>query len=173
MSISFLLNIDIAKPCPESHRYEGISYYTDDPELSKIEIGLIKFCHEYDSDVLMFFGERRMAIKLWHDVWDLITYDIITVISNSRNERKMSFDFIDYGCVISSCEYEDNTVKLKCREQGKICKEYFTKCDTNALIDELIKLVRDILTLAVKGGYVDREDSIEFLSKLEAADDSL
>jgi hypothetical protein len=168
MSISFLFNIDLEKPSPPSHRSSYINEYTEDPKYSRFEVGLIKFCNDYHADVSMFFEDECMEIDLWHDIWDLITYEIFSVMPALKNKRKMSFGFMDYGCMISSCEYYENKVRLKYRTFG--CKEnyeYFTECDVNELIEELLKLVNSIISLAVEGNYVDPLESNEFLAQID------
>ena len=166
MSISFkffLNNIIIYGDSEESS--DDLKAYLES-DLSTFELGLVKFCHANDSEVSFFFGEKWILLDLWYDIYELVKHESSFAISALKNKRKMSFDFPKNRWEVSSQKYYDNKVQLKCWAYGGACDEYFIECNVDELINELIQLASNVISLAIKGGYVDRESSNKFLANL-------
>jgi hypothetical protein len=166
MPISFE-KIEIEKIQVSNNGYERIKEYIGNDQYSEFEIGFIKFCYDYNSDITLNFGSKTITLELWHDVWDLLTLEIFFVLSKLRKQECMSFSFIDYECIISSCEYYENNVRLELSGYGSSTYCYYTECNLNKLINELIKLAKDVIAFAVKLEYVNSEEANKFLSRLD------
>jgi hypothetical protein len=170
MGIAFLLDLDLEKPCTESERLYtiGIEEGDEETDLSEFEIGLAHFCNNYNCSVLMTFGDESIEIDL-RDVWDLLVLETLPyIIKNLNNKSKINFGFITKQADIKSCEYYENKVKLMLYGWGHNNVEYFTESVVKDLIDRLVELATDFISLAIKGGYVDLKEANNYLSQIHS-----
>ena len=153
-----MFTIQLEEPCLENY-FEP----PEDPlgELSEFEIGLARFCFEYNHHVSIQIGDESRRVFLFPDIWKLLERlpEKITQLSLGR---RIEIEFPDNSMEINFIPVDD---KINCifRKYGTEHKVNSTELARSQVLEVLGHLLNELIQLAVDRGYIKPEEAHEFL----------
>ncbi len=137
----------------------------DDPldELSPFELGLRKFCYEYDHKVIIEVGKTKFNVFFDPDICMLLEDRFCENIVELENGKIIRLDFFEsYGMIIKFVPVGD---KIQCylREIDHSNNEKIVMLNKQQVLDELRRFLNQLMELAVNLGYISLEDKNEFI----------
>ena len=143
---------------------EKFAEQPDDPlgELSDWELGLRRFCYEYDHKVIVEVGETRFNVFLDPDICMLLEDRFPEQIGELERGKTIRLDFAEsYHITIIFTPVED---KVNCllREFYDSHEVYYV-LNKQQVLDELKLFLTELMEIAVNMGYISLEDKEEFI----------
>jgi hypothetical protein len=140
----------------------------DDPlgELSDWELGLRRFCYQYDHKVTVEVGETRFNVFLDPDICILLKDISPEQIGDLEQGKIIRLDFAEiYHITIIFTPVED---KVNCllREFSYSHEAYNYLLNKQQVLDELKLFLTELMELAVNMGYISLEDKEEFIKQV-------
>ncbi|MCP2729412.1 hypothetical protein [Limnofasciculus baicalensis] len=137
----------------------------DDPlgELSDFELGLRKFCYEWDSKVIFQVGETRFNVFLDPDICMLLEDRFNEQIRELEQGKTIRLDFAESYWLIIKLVPVGNEIKCYLREFGYSTEEKLVMLNRQEVLDELKRFLTELMDLAVNLGYISLEDKDEFI----------
>jgi hypothetical protein len=137
----------------------------DDPlgELSAFELGLRKFCYEYDHKVIVEVGEIKFNVFLDPDICMLLEDRYCENIAELEQGKNMRLDFPESHRIVIKFVPMGKEIKCYLREFGYSTDERLIMLNKQQVLDELKRFLTELMELAVNLGYISLEDKNEFI----------
>jgi hypothetical protein len=137
----------------------------DDPlgELSAFELGLRKFCYEYDHKVIIGIGETKFNVFLDPDICMLLEDRFCENIAELEQGKTIRLDFAESYWMIINFLPIGKEIKCYLREFGYSTDEKIVMLNKQQVLDELRRFLTELMELAVNLGYISLEDKNEFI----------
>lgn len=132
-------------------------------ELSPLELGLRKFCYEYDYKVIVEIGETKFNVFLDPDICMLLEDRFCENIAELELGKTIRLDFAESYWIIIKFVPVGQEVKCYLREFGYSTEERLVMLNTQQVLDELRQFLTELMELAVNLGYISLEDKNEFI----------
>lgn len=137
----------------------------DDPlgELSDFELGLRKFCYEYDHKVIVEIGETKFNVFLEPDICMLLEDRFPEQIGELEQDKIIRLEFAESCWLIIKFVPVGKEIKCYLREFGYSTEERLVMLNKQQVLDELKRFLTDLMELAVNHGYISLEDKNKFI----------
>ncbi len=144
---------------------ENFAVPPDDPlgELSDFELGLRRFCYQYDHKVIVEVGDTSFNVFLDPDICMLLEDRFPEKIGDLEQGKAMRLDFAEsYHITIIFTPFEE---KLNCqlRDFGYANDEHKYVLNKQQVLNELKRFLIEVMELAVNKGYISLEDKDKFI----------
>ncbi len=149
----------------EERNLENLAPPPDDPlaELSAFELGLRKFCYEYDHKVIVEIGETKFNVFLDPDICMLLEDRFCENIAELEQGKTIRLDFAESYWIIIKFVPISNEIKCYLREFGYSTDERIVMLNKQQVLDELRRFLTELMELAVNLGYISLEDKNKFI----------
>ncbi|TAE59919.1 MAG: hypothetical protein EAZ87_07890 [Nostocales cyanobacterium] len=137
----------------------------DDPlgELSQFELGLRKFCYEYDHKVIVEIGETKFNVFFDPDICMLLEERLAEHIGDLQRSKTIRLDFVESYWIMIKFVPVGNEIKCYLREVGYSTEEKLVMLNKQQVVDELRRFLTELMDMAVNLGYVRLEDKEKFI----------
>ncbi|MGI0479739.1 hypothetical protein ACN4EE_03005 [Geminocystis sp. CENA526] len=138
----------------------------DDPlgELSPFELGLRKFCYEYDHKVIVAVGKTKFNVFFDPDICMLLEDRFCEDIAELEQGKTIRLEFAESYAIIIKFVPIGEEIKCYLREFGYSNNETIVMLNKQQVLDELRRFLTELMELAVNLGYVSLEDKNEFIN---------
>lgn len=153
--------IKLEKRCQEN--------YTEPPtdtlgELSNFELGLRRFCYDYNGQVLISIGDLNWAVFLDPDISMLLTDDLPQLIGKLIQGKSIEFEFAETCCVIITLVPSADTINCYVREFGDRTQVKSFQLPLANVIKVWQNFLKEIMELAMSEGYINAVDTNRFIA---------
>lgn len=137
----------------------------DDPlgELSAFELGLRRFCYEYDHKVIVEVGETKFNVFLEPDICTLLEDRFPEQIRELEQGKIIHLDFAESYRIIVKFAPIGEEIKCYLREFGYSTDERIVMLNKQQVLDELRRFLTELMEVAVNLNYITLEDKNEFI----------
>jgi hypothetical protein len=137
----------------------------DDPlgELSAFELGIRKFCYEYDHKVLVRVGNEEYFVFLDPDICMILEDNLPELIAQLETGKAIELEFAESCWIIIKFVPIGNEIKCYLKEFGYSTEEKLVMLNNQQVLDELRHFLIELMELAVNLGYISLEDKNEFI----------
>lgn len=144
---------------------ENLAPPPDDPlgELSAFELGIRKFCYEYDSKVLVRVCNEEYFVFLDPDICMILEDNLPKLIRDLEIGKAIELDFVESCWLIIKFVPFGKEIKCYLREVGYSTDERLVMLNKQQVLDELRRFLTELMELAVNLGYISLEDKNEFI----------
>lgn len=158
-------NIEQLKIRLAERNLENFAPPPDDPlgELSAFELGLRKFCYEYDHKVIVEIGVTKFNVFLDPDICMLLEDRFCEDIAELEQGKTIRLEFAESYWIIIKFVPIGTEIKCYLREFGYSTDERIVMLNKQQVLDELRRFLTELMELAVNLGYIVLEDKNEFI----------
>ena len=144
---------------------ENIAPPPDDPlgELSDFELGIRKFCYEYDRQVSVRVSHEEYLVFLDPDICMIIEDDLPKLIAEIEKGQAIELEFAESCWLIIKLVPHGNGIKCYLREFGYSTDEKLVFLNKQQVLDELRGFLIELMDMAVNLGYIKLEDKNDFI----------
>lgn len=144
---------------------ENLAPPPDDPlgELSAFELGIRRFCYEYDSKVLVRIFQEEYFVFLDPDICMILEDNLPQLIGDLAIGKAIELDFVEGCWLIIKFVPVGNEIKCYLREVGYSTEERLVMLNKQQVVDELRRFLTELMEMAVNLGYISLEDKEEFI----------
>jgi hypothetical protein len=144
---------------------ENLAPPPDDPlgELSDFELGIRKFCYEYDCKVSVRVGNEEYFVFLDPDICMILEDDLPELIADLEPGKSIELEFAESCWLMIKLVPIGEEIKCYLRDFGYSTDEKLVMLNKQQVLDELRRLVTELMELAVNLGYISLEDKNEFI----------
>lgn len=144
---------------------ENIAPPPDDPlgELSDFELGIRKFCYEYDRQVSVRVCHEEYLVFLDPDICMIIEDDLPKLIAEIEKGQAIELEFAESCWIIIKLVPNGNDIKCYLREFGYSTDEKLVFLNKQQVLDELRGFLIELMDMAVNLGYIRLEDKNDFI----------
>ncbi|NES80095.1 MAG: hypothetical protein F6K10_00435 [Moorea sp. SIO2B7] len=144
---------------------ENLAPPHDDPlgELSAFELGIRKFCYEYDYKVLVKVGNEEYFVFLDPDICMILEDNLPQLIANLVIGKAIELDFVESHWIVIKFVPIGNDIECYLREFGYSTDEILVMLNKQQVLDELRRFLTELMELAFNLGYISLEDKNEFI----------
>lgn len=137
----------------------------DDPlgELSAFELGLRKFCYEYDHKVIVEIGKTKFNVFLEPDICMLLEDRFPEQIGELEHGKTIYLEFAESYRIIIKFVPIGEEIKCYLREFGYSNNERIVMLNKEQVLDELRRFLTQLMELALNLNYIILEDKNEFI----------
>ena len=137
----------------------------DDPlgELSPFELGVRKFCYEYDHKVIVEIGETKFSVFFEPDICIFLEDQFPEKIGDLQRDKTIRFDFVESYCLLIKFIPVGNEIKCCLREISYSTEERLVMLNKQQVVAELRRFLSQLMDMAVNLGYVSLEDKKVFI----------
>lgn len=137
----------------------------DDPlgELSDFELGLRKFCYEYDHKVIIEIGETKFNVFFEPDICILLEELFPEKIAELEQGRTIYLEFVESSRMFMKISPVNNEIKCYLKECWYSKEKRLVMLNKQQVLDELKRFLNELMELAVHLGYISLEDKNEFV----------
>lgn len=137
----------------------------DDPlgELSAFDLGMRKFCYEYDHKVLVKVAYEEYGVFLDPDICMILEDNLPQLIADLEIGKTIELEFAESYRIIIKFVPIGKEIKCYLREFGYSNNETIVMLNKQQVLDELRRFLTELMELAVNLGYVSLEDKNEFI----------
>jgi hypothetical protein len=145
--------------------FKNIAPPPDDPlgELSDFELGIRKFCYEYDRKVSVRVGDEEYFVFLDPDICMILEDNLPDLIADLETGKSIELEFAESCCLIINLVPNGEDIKCDLKEFGYSTDEKLVMLNKQQVLDELRLFLTEIMELAVNLGYIRLEDKNEFI----------
>ncbi len=142
--------------------------YADPPEdplneLSAFELGIRRFCYDYNRPVDLEIGEERLQVFLDPDICMLLEDELPQKIVNLEKGQNLILDFCESESVTLSMVVEDATIDCCLRYFGDSVKERRFTLDRDRVVMTLKLFLYQVIANARDSSYITSEETLDFL----------
>jgi hypothetical protein len=132
-------------------------------ELSAFELGIRKFCYEYDHKVLVRVGNEEYFVFLDPDICMILEDNLPELIADLETGKAIELEFAESCWLIIKFVPVDKEIKCSLREFGYSTEERLVMLNKQQVLDELKRFLTDLMELAVNQSYISLEDKNKFI----------
>lgn len=149
----------------QERNLENLAPPPDDPlgELSALELGIRKFCYEYDHKVLVKVGNEEFYVFLDPDICMILEDNLPQLIADLETGIAIELEFAESYWIILKFVPIDKEIKCYLREFGYSTDERIAILNQQQVLDELRRFLAELMELAVNLDYISLEDKNEFI----------
>ncbi|NEO58028.1 MAG: hypothetical protein F6K54_36215 [Okeania sp. SIO3B5] len=144
---------------------ENFTTPPDDPlgELSDFELGLRKFCYEFNRQVIVEIGQTKFKVFLDPDICILLEDRFTEQIGELEQDQIMGLYFVEsYWCRIKFVPV-DTQIKCYLKEFNYYHQESLIILNKQQVLTELKQFLTELMSLVVNQGYISLQDRDEFI----------
>ncbi len=153
--------------------------YADPPEdtlgeLSHFELGIRRFCYEFNREVSIEINGSKIKVFLDPDICMLLEDKFPDIIANLLNNKPTEIEFVESCCVRIELVPSGSQIICNLKHFGYLLADNFTlnyqnkmlELDRTQAIAELKQFVNDVMQMALDGGYITTKEKQEFLKPI-------
>lgn len=158
-------NIEQFKIRLAERNLENFAPPPDDPlgELSPFELGLRKFCYEYDHKVIVAIGETKFNVFLDPDICMLLEDRFPEKIADLEQGKTIDLEFVESSRMFIKFLPVNNEIKCYLKECWYSKEKILVILNKQQVLDELKRFLNELMELAVNLGYINLEDKNKFV----------
>ena len=158
-------NIELFKIRLTERNLENFVDPPDDPlgELSDFELGIRRFCYEYDHKVLVRVGNEEYFVFLDPDICLILEDNLPKLIAQLEMDKSIELDFVESLDIVIKFVPIGKEIKCYLREFGYSNDEKLVMLNKQQVLDELRRFLTELMEIAVNLGYISLEDKNEFI----------
>jgi hypothetical protein len=138
----------------------------EDPlnELSAFEMGLRRFCYEYNRPVYLEIGEECLQVFLDPDICMLLEDRLPQKIADLERGQSLTLDFAESECVTLKMVANRSAIDCSLSYFGYSSKKNtLYQLDRDRVVMTLKLFLYQIIVMARDSGYMTPEDALDFL----------
>ncbi len=137
----------------------------DDPlgELSAFELGIRKFCYEYDCQVLVRVANEEYFVFLDPDICMILEDNLPELIAQLETGNAIELEFAESCWLIIKFVPIGDEIKCYLREFGYSTEEKLVILNKQQVLEELKRFLTELMELAMIQSYISLEDKNEFI----------
>lgn len=149
----------------QERNLENLAPPPDDPlgELSAFELGIRKFCYEYDHKVLVGVDNEEFFVFLDPDICMILEDNLPQLIADLQMGKVIELEFAESCWIILKFVPIGKEIKCYLRKFGYSTDERLVMLKKQQVLDELKRFLTELMELAVNLGYITSEDKNEFI----------
>ncbi len=132
-------------------------------ELSDFELGIRRFCYEYDHKVLVRVGNEEYFVFLDPDICLILEDNLPKLIANLEMDQSIELDFVESLDIAIKFVPVGKEIKCYLREFGYSNDERLVMLNKQQVLDKLKRFLTQFMELAVNLGYISLGDKEEFI----------
>ena len=152
----------------EASNFSQYASPSEDPlgELSAFELGMRRFCFEYNHRVLLELGNETIQIFFDPDICIILEDDLPKQIAELSQGQPIEILLAESCQMIIKLVPWGNKVICQLREFGRSHHQKRFELDKQQVLGALKNFLDNMMEMAVEGGYIAPEDKDEFLHPL-------
>ncbi|MGL6137994.1 MAG: hypothetical protein ACRC2M_11915 [Planktothrix sp.] len=144
---------------------ENYALPPEDPlgELSDFELGLRRFCYEWNHRVIVEIGEIQFTVFFDPDICMLLEDRFPEQIGQLEQGENIRIDFVESYRITVILTHEGEQLHCQLRKFNDQHNQYNYKLDKQQVLGELRAVLMGVMILASQQGYITIEDIAEFI----------
>lgn len=149
----------------QERNLENLAPPPNDPlgELSDFELGIRRFCYEYDRKVLVRVENQEYFVFLDPDICMILEDNLPQLIADIEAGKAIELEFAESCWIIIKLVPVGKDTKCYLREFGYSNDEKIFMLNKQQVLDELKRFLTELMELAVNLGYISLADKNEFI----------